>query len=290
MLVGAVTSRPRVIERFVVAFLFATMLIRLALIWNAWGFEDVNAYLGAAHRLREGAPLYDASLDPDSYRVFRYAPWFAWLWVPLSYLPREMVTWGWGLILAAASGAILFRLVRLGRAAAWSLAFLMAPWLLSLVQVGNIQPLVVAVLAFGISKASGPLWIGMAASLKAVPLVFGLAYVAQREWLRTGLTVAATAILMSPFLLYDLSGYQTDPGRSFSIFYYVSPWAWAVTAAAAAVIALVLALQGSRHALIALAVAAMLIPPRTHVTYATYLLVAALVRWPDQKGRHVAAD
>jgi hypothetical protein len=266
------------------------MLVRLALIWNEWGFEDVNAYLGAAHRLRDGAPLYDGSLDPDSYRVFRYAPWFAWVWVPLSYLPTSLVTWGWGFVLAVAAGAILLRLGQLRQPAAWALAFLMTPWLVSLVQVGNIQPLVVAALAFGISRRSGPLWIGLAAALKGVPLLFGLVYVARREWMRVGLTLAATAVLLAPFLLYDLSGYQTDPGRSFSIYYYVSPAAWAAGAAASTVIALLLALRRSPYAFVACAVAVMLLAPRTHVTYASYLLIGILNGGLDRIGGDAPAD
>ena len=85
----------RRLQQFVIGFLFAAMLIRIALIWNEWTFADVNAYLAAAHRIRDGQPLY-AAFDPDSYRVFRYAPWFAWPWVPLSYLPRDLVAWSWG--------------------------------------------------------------------------------------------------------------------------------------------------------------------------------------------------
>ena len=75
-------------QRLVIALLFGTMLIRIALIATDWNFGDINAYWLAAHRLRDGEPLYLTNLSPDSYRVFRYAPWFAWAWVPLTYLPR----------------------------------------------------------------------------------------------------------------------------------------------------------------------------------------------------------
>jgi len=262
------------------------MLIRLALIWNEWGFEDVNAYLGAAQRLRDGDPLYAGELDPDSYRVFRYAPWFAWLWVPLSYMPKVLVTWGWGAILAVASAAVLVRLAQLRRPAAWALAFVLTPWLLSLVQVGNIQPLVVAMLAFGISRRSGPLWIGIAASLKGVPLVFALVYLARRQWMRIGLAVAATAILLAPLLLYDVSGYQTDPGRSFSLYYYVSPMAWAAAAGISVLAALVLAVRRSPYVFVASAIAVMLLAPRSHVTYASYLMVGLLNGGLDRVSGH----
>ncbi|MEP6807896.1 MAG: glycosyltransferase 87 family protein [Chloroflexota bacterium] len=266
----------RIAERVVLAILFGGMLIWLYLIAGDWNFGDINAYWLAAMRLREGALLYPTHLNPDSYEVFRYAPWFAWIWVPLTYLPRTLVDWGWAAILGLASGAILVAVVRLRTPAAWAFAFIITPWLLSLVQVGNIQPLVVAALAFGISRRSGPIWLAIAGSLKAVPLVFALVYVARRQWLRLALTLAITIVLLAPFLLYDLSGYQTDPGRSVSFYYYVSPLAWAATAAAALLAATVLAIRRSPFVWAASAVAVMLLAPRTHVTYATYLVVAIL--------------
>jgi len=61
-----------------------------------WGFEDVRAYWEAALRLRQGLPLYGGTPDPNSYGVFRYAPWFAWMWVPLTYLPRHVAELLWG--------------------------------------------------------------------------------------------------------------------------------------------------------------------------------------------------
>ena len=264
------------LKRFVIAMLFANMLIQVALIAGDWNFGDINAYWLAADRLKHGEPLYLGSLDPDSYRVFRYAPWFAWLWVPLTYLPRTLVELGWAAILGAASVWLLVGLLRLRSAAAVAVALLMTPWLLSLVQVGNIQPLVVAALAFGMSRRAGPLWIGVTASLKAVPGLFALVYVARREWRRVGYAVAATALFGAPYLLYNLSGYQTDPGRSYSLYYYVSPAAWVAGAVLSTLAAAYLAWRRSPYVWVAASVAVMLAAPRTHVTYATYLLVGAL--------------
>jgi hypothetical protein len=274
---------PTLAQRFVIGLLFATMLIRLALVAGDWNFGDVDAYWQAALRLRSGQPLYLPGIDPDSYQVFRYAPWFAWLWVPLTYLPQTPVEWAWGGVLAAAAAAILVRLGQLGRPAAWALAFVMAPWLLSLVQVGNIQPLVVAMLAFGVSRRTGPLWIGVAASLKFVPIAWILVYLARREWPRILASLAVAAPLAATFLLYSLAGYVTDPGASaFSLYYWVSPFAWAVGAVAAGSVALVLAWQRSPWVWPAIAVAVMLVAPRSHVTYATYLVIGMLAGERDQ--------
>jgi hypothetical protein len=271
-------------QRIVLGLLFGTMLIRLALIATDWNFGDVNAYWLAAERVKVGEPLYLGSLDPDSYRVFRYAPWFAWLWVPLTYLPRTLVECAWAAILAGASIAVLVALLRLRSAAGWALAFVITPWLLSLVQVGNIQPLVVAALAFGISRRSGPLWIAMTASLKLVPLAYVLIYLARRQFAQIGLAVALTGVFLAPYLLYDLSGYTTEPGRSVSFYYFVSPLAWVITAVGSTAVAVWLALRRSPYVWVATAVAVGLLAPRTHETYATYLVIGLLNGARDRLG------
>jgi hypothetical protein len=261
----------------VLGLLLVNAIVRVWLIAGEWGFEDVDAYWDAANRLKEGQPLYLVGVDPDNYRVFRYAPWFAWLWVPLTSLPRPLVELVWGAILAVAAGAVLVGLLRLRSAAAVALALILTPWLLSLVQVGNIQPLVVAALAFGVSRRGGPLWIGVAASLKAVPILWVLIYAARREWLRGAAAVAVAGVLAASFLTQDMAGYVTDPGRSaFSLYYYISPEAWAVGAVLSTAVAMVLAFRRSEWVWPAVAAAVMLAAPRSHVTYATYLAVGLL--------------
>jgi hypothetical protein len=261
----------------VLALLFATTIVRIWLIANQWGFEDVDAYWDAATRLKTGQPLYPLGVDPDNYRVFRYAPWFAWLWVPITSLPQPLVEWVWGGILAAATIAILVALVRLRSGASLALAMLLSPWLLSLVQVGNIQPLVVAALGFGMSRRTAPLWIGITASLKAVPILWVIVLLARRQWLAMAASAAVAAVLAASFLPYDLRGYVTDPGRSaFSLYYYISPQAWAIGAVLSVAVAVYLAWIRSDWVWPAVAVAVMLVAPRSHVTYATYLAVGLL--------------
>jgi Glycosyltransferase family 87 len=279
-------------QRLLIAFIFGTTLIRVALIAGPahWGFEDVEAYWEAALRLREGQPLYPVGIDPDSYAVFRYTPWFAWLWVPLTYLDRTVVEWAWAASLAAASIAVLVVLVQLRTAAAFALAMIITPWLVSLVQVGNIQPLVVAMLAFGVSRASGPVWVAISASLKVVPIMYALVYFARREWARLAIAVGLTALLSAPILLYDLDGYTTDPGGSFSLYYYVSPAAWAVGAIAAGAVAAWLAIRRSDWLWPAIAAAVMLLAPRSHITYATFLVVGLLLGARDRIGQEEAVE
>jgi len=255
------------------------LLFAIGDIWilrASWGFEDVRAYWDAALRVREGLPLYGGADDPNSYAVFRYAPWFAWMWVPLTYLPRQAAELLWGGILAASSLAVLVALVRLRTAVAVALAVLLLPMFFSLVQVGNVQPLLVAALAFGVSRRSGPLWIAAAASIKATPILYSLVYVARREWTRVAITLVATVILLAPLLVADVASYQTDPGASFSLWYYVSPLAWAVAAGGSVLLAAWLAWRRSDWVWVATSVAVGLCAPRAHATYATFLAVGLL--------------
>jgi peptidoglycan/LPS O-acetylase OafA/YrhL len=149
--------------------------------------------------------------------------------------------------------------------------------MLSLVQVGNIQPLVVAMLGFGISRRSGPLWVGISASLKAVPVVWALVYLARREWPRLLGALAVAALLSATFLLHDRTGYVTDPGRSgMSLYYNFGPTAWLLGAGLCGAVALYLAWRRSEWLWPALAVAAIFIAPRSHITYTTFLAVGLL--------------
>lgn len=272
--------RRHLIARTAIGLLLFFALTDMWLRMGNWHFEDVGAYWEAAHRIRDGLPLYGGPDNPDSYRVFRYAPWFAYAWVPLSYLPRQIAEVAWGISLAVASGAVLWALVRLRTAASLALAILLTPMFFSLVQVGNVQPLVVAMLAFGASRRSGPIWIAIAASLKAVPILYLLIYLARREWRRAAIALFATAILVAP-MLADLRGYTTNPGASFSLYYYVSPAAWAVAGVAAIGAAAWLAWRRSPFLWVAISVAVMLVAPRAHPTYATFLVVGLLAGGRD---------
>ena len=92
-----------------------------------------------------------------------------------------------------------------------------------------------------------------------MPGAFALVYLARREWARFGVAILVSAVFLAPMLLYDLSGYQTDPGRSYSLYYYVSPPAWALAAGAASLIAVVLAWRRSPYVWVGAAVAVMLL-------------------------------
>jgi hypothetical protein len=245
---------------------------------GAWTLEDVDAYWNAALRLRAGEPLYPRFADVNADEVYRYAPWFAAAWVPLTLLPRPAVEAGWAILLVAASIWAVVPVGRGGTPAGYALALLVGPLLVfSVARAGNVHPLVVAALVHGAPRASGPLWIALAASLKAVPLVYVVVYVARRDWRRVILTLVLTAILTAPMLLFDLSGYTTDPGRSIALS-SVDVVLWGALAASALLIAAWIALQRPTYAWLAASVAAVALLPRLFLYDLSYLLVGAANR------------
>ncbi len=278
----AARRRRRRLGALAIGLLAIFAIVDIWLRRDNWRFEDVRSYWDAALRLRDGLPLYGGTGDPNSYQVFRYAPWFAYAWVPLTYLPRLLAEWVWGATLGASAIAVLVALVRLRTAAAVALAVLLLPMFHSLVQVGNVQPLLIAALAFGVSRRGGPLIIAAAASLKATPILYVFVYVARRQWTHVAVAVLATGVLVAPMLLTDLGLYKTDPGASFSLYYYVSPLAWAAAAGASVLLAAWLAWRRSEWVWVATSVAVALVAPRAHPTYATFLVVGLLTGARDR--------
>jgi alpha-1,2-mannosyltransferase len=233
---------------------------------------DVDAYWQAAVRLRGGGELYLPAADVLSVEVYRYAPWFAWTWVPLTYLPREAVGVAWRALMVVATVAAVVPLVRRPSIAALIGALLIVWLTLQTALFGNVQPLIVAALVWGADRRSGPLWIGLAASLKFIPLLYVLVYLVRREWMRAALTIGVAAVLVAPMLAFDLSAYTVTPGESASL-YHVSPLLWAAIACAAAVLAVLVMRLRPQAAWLAASVAVVLAYPQAHLSYASHLLV-----------------
>jgi hypothetical protein len=98
------------------------------------------------------------------------------------------------------------------RARAWLLVAFFGFVLVGISGIGNVQPLLVAGLVWGLERRTGPVMIALAASLKVVPILFVVTYVGRRQWKRAALTVIATAALVGPMLLYDLTHYPVSSG------------------------------------------------------------------------------
>lgn len=204
-------SAARIARLIVVALVLGLGISQLILTIGDWHLSDMGAYWNAAHRLRDGEPLYPQLAGTEGSDVYRYAPWFAWAWVPMSYLPLGVVRVLWSAVLLGASAAALAPLVR---ERAWLLVAFFLPILVGISAIGNVQPLIVAALVLGLERRSGPLWVAVAASLKAVPILFVVTYLGRREWLRAACALLLCGVLVAPMLMHDLSGYPTGGGAA----------------------------------------------------------------------------
>jgi hypothetical protein len=242
-----------------------------------WTLSDAEAYWNAAMRLRTGGALYPALASVDASDVYRYAPWFAWLAVPFTFLPVQAAGALWSVILLAGCAVALAPLVQ---ARAWILVALFAPILIGISAVGNVHPLLIAGLMWGVERRSGPAWVAVAASLKIFPLLLALVYAGRREWLRFGLSLLLAAVLWAPALLYDLSSYAVEPGQAASL-YSIPPVYFALVGLG---IGLTLALATTRWRWLAAATTVALSLPRLFVYDVTYLMLGALPAAPPQVG------
>lgn len=265
---------PRRIVLFVVAPIVATLIALAA--WTEFGHaaslvtgSDMDAYWEAAERLRSGEPLYRPGVETDS-DLYRYAPWFAAAWIPLTYLPKEAVLLGWMTLCVAAALASVAPLAREGLAG-WAALIFLLPFQLEGAAFGNVQPLLVLMLMWGAPRRSGPLWIALGASLKGAPLVLAAVYAGRGEWRRALLTIALTAALVAPMLLFDLSAYSTEVGSGQLSPMQWSPLIWAVAAVVA--IGVTYRLANTRYAWLAGSVATMLALPRFLLYQISFVII-----------------
>lgn len=238
--------------------------------------SDMDAYWEAALRLRDGEPLYRPGSETDS-DLYRYAPWFAALWVPLTYLPKDAVFVAWMTVLVAAAILSVAPLAREG-VAGWAVLAFLLPFQLEGAAYGNVQPLLVLWLVWGAPRRSGPLWIALGASLKVVPIVLAVVYAGRGEWRRFTVTLAITALLVAPMLFFDLSGYSTEIGSGQMSLMQVSPVLfWAVLLAT---VGMTYRLARTRYAWLAGSTAMVAALPRFLLYQLGFLLVGtARDRW-----------
>jgi hypothetical protein len=191
-----------------------------------WDFRDMGAYLAAAHRLQVGLPLYIRGVEQSG--LYLYAPWFAFLWIPLTHVPRPMVEIGWTVLLMGAIGLAVVQFRR--SLTELCFALLCGALLWGSASWGNVQPLLVLALMVLIPTRAGPWALGVTASLKVLPILFVAIYVWRRQWRSAAIAVGVAALLWAPILLFDLSGYPTSRGLKL----YDITWLMALPAAIAA--------------------------------------------------------
>lgn len=245
-----------------------------------WRGVDMEAYWMAGLRLREGGALY----APMDVQVYTYAPWFAYLWVPLTLLPHALVEAVWLALLLASVAWLAYPLFR--SVAGTLLGLLIVPQMVEYAWIGNVDALMLVALALLRTRA-GPVLVGIAASLKITPIAFVAYYVVRREWSRAAVAVGMAAVLWAPALLFDLSKFgaplhAVDPDIYSLSALGVLPWL-ASNAVILGGLAL-LALRDHRFVLLAAAVAAMLGNPRMTMYAVGYLVI------PSRPERVVGRD
>ena len=264
------TRWPRVVVHAILIALSVALIIFAA---TDWSLSDAHAYWEAAGRIRAGQELYPAVSDVEASTVFRYSPWFAFAAVPFTYLPATVAGAAWSAILVGASVLAILPLLRAG---AFVPAVFFGSVLVGISAIGNAQPLIVAALVWGLERRSGPLWIALAASLKAVPVLFAVVYLGRRQWGRFVATLALTGLLVTPFLLYDLSNYVTTAGFAGLLISWPPVY---VVAVAGGLVASILLAQG-RFGWLAAATTASVALPRFFVYDITFLLPGTLPAAP----------
>jgi len=239
---------------------------------------DADAYWLAAQRLRDGLPLY-AMQGTDETEIYRYAPWFAFAWVPLTYLPQAIAFDVWRVVLLVATLAAVWPLIRRPSPAGLTLAVLLGGLLLTNLPAANVTPLLVGLLSIGIRSPAGPLLVGVAASLKLFPVLFVAGYLAERRWVAAAGAIGVAAILWLTVLAFDLGAYLRLGGPGFFVggvsLFGVSPLLWLPVAAGILLLTAWLAIARSRWTWLSAAASIPLAVPRVWLPEAAYLLVGA---------------
>jgi hypothetical protein len=225
-------------EAGVIGLLVAGAL--LLVVTTVWSLSDVAAYNGAAERLLHGQPLYPPLTDQRSADVYRYAPWFAVAWMPMLVLSAPVRDVLWSVILVAGCVAAAWPMLSHPRLLVTVMGAFAAVWLLGAAKYGNVEPLMVALLVWGIPRRWGPLAVGVAASLKVAPILLVAVWVGRREWGKVVTALVVAAVLLAPMLLFNLSHYPIEATALISIRRAWGDVAWVGSTAALALIAIVL--------------------------------------------------
>lgn len=175
---------------------------------------DAGAYRDAAARIVEGGPLYvPMTADRDPYL---YAPWLAWLWVPLLTLPERVAIVGW------CAGMLVCTLYALWVVRS-PLALVLASLLATAAWSGNAQAATIAVLLWALPRGYGPLAVGAAASLKVFPILYALPWMRRGEWPKALAAVGTMAVLWAPALVYNFAEYPVRHPRGMVLWHHSEP-------------------------------------------------------------------
>lgn len=224
------SSVEDIARRVASAILIALSITNVIWAVSDWRFYDLITYLDAAQMWVDTGNPYTPTARAEDWMLYRYGPWFAALFVPLLSLPQPVVEVGFSAIVTAASVLAVVPMIRQYGRPAVPIALFFGTMLFGIGTGGNIQPVMVAVLAWSLTTRFGPLGVGIAASMKLTPLLFVVVYAGQREWRKVAATLLTTAILLGPIFFFELPPQATMPGPSNSLL-HIHPVLWSAAAA-----------------------------------------------------------
>jgi len=259
-----------------VAVLGVVLLLGAALNGNVQ--PDADAYWHAALRIRDGQALYGGPRG-DETEIYRYAPWFAFAWVPLTYLGQDAAYGVWRAVLLLSTLVAIWPLIRRPTLASVTLAILLGGLLVTNLPAANVTPLIVGALAAGLRTRVGPLLLGLAGSLKLFPLVLVAGYLAERRWGAAAVAIGVAGVLWLNVVAFDLRLFMQIGGPAFYLggvsLLRVAALLWIPVALGTAALVIVLAVKGSKWTWLAAAAAIPLAVPRVWLPDAGYVLVGA---------------
>jgi hypothetical protein len=265
----------RLAQVVVVAVVVAIGVNHVVFAIRDWPLGDMDVYLAAAQRLRDGEPLYVAG--DVAVNSFWYAPWYAVAWIPMTFLPREVVAIGWSAILLLATAAVTLLLWRTGRRGA-VIGILVGPALFAVSAGGNVQALMVLALLVGFHRRWGPVAVAAAASMKLAPVLLAVGYAARGEWARAFVAVLVSVALYAPAMLMGVSDTDIRSDAAPSLL-GVSPILYGMVVLSALAVAFVVP---KRSAALAAATASVLALPRLFVYDVTLVAIGAA----SERGQH----
>ena len=239
--------------------------------------SDLPAFLRGAELVSRGESPYAPAAPLHNYL---YAPWLAYLLIPATWVPFELVAAIWHTVLAVALGASLLPLIRSRTLEGTLVAILVGSLGFHAVWAGHFQPLLMCLLVYALPTRWGPVAIGVAASLKVAPLALAIRFAGRGEWAKVGVAVLVAAALWAPALLLGVSAYDAPIGQTISLLGY-SPFAWAAVAGLATLGAWRLA--PTRYGWLAAAVAWLALSPRMQLYDVSALLAAARIRIDESR-------
>lgn len=232
--------------------------------------RDMASYVWAGEAWRTtGNPYTAAPVIIDDNPIYRYAPWFAIPWIGLSLLPEQVLELGWTAAMVCCAVLAVIPLFGGYGVRAIPVGGFFLGWLTAIGLNGNVQPALVALLAWGVQRRWGPVAIALAASLKAVPILYVIVYAGRGEWGKVGWTIGLTIALVAPMLLFEIPPLNLAAGESYSLF-GISPPVWGVVAAACAMAGL--AAARTRYAWLTTGVAVLMALPRAFIYDITFML------------------